>query len=344
MRVVVHAPNIHQGGGAVLLAALMAPTAVALPRLVIVDERYVMPGNTGVDVVVKRIRPTLSSRVGAEWYLRQTTTAKDVVLCLGNLPPLFRLRARVTLFAQNRLLIDNIPLDQYRWMTRLRILAERLWLRARLGNVQRVLVQTCTMQRLVANSLGLRADVLPFLPATAGKPGSAKQAGDAVKNYDFLYVSSGEPHKNHMRLIAAWKLLAEENVRPHLGLTLCPIRDVELCRLVADARATHDVNITNIGPVPREHIHEFYAQAEAFIYPSTLESFGLPLLEATAAGLPIVAAELDYVRDLLDPAQTFDASSPLSIGRAVKRQLGISDQKSIPVDARAFLHAVLEDT
>ena len=57
------------------------------------------------------------------------------------------------------------------------------------------------------------------------------------------------------------------------------------------------------------------------IFPSTSESFGLPLIEATHAGLPILASELDYVRDVCSPVQTFDPTSPVSIARAVKRFL-----------------------
>jgi glycosyltransferase involved in cell wall biosynthesis len=57
------------------------------------------------------------------------------------------------------------------------------------------------------------------------------------------------------------------------------------------------------------------------IFPSILESFGLPLVEASLMGLPIISSELDYVRDVCVPVQTFDPHSPVSIARAVKRFL-----------------------
>ena len=41
------------------------------------------------------------------------------------------------------------------------------------------------------------------------------------------------------------------------------------------------------------------------------ESFGLPLLEASSIDLPIIASESDYVRDVCEPAQTFDPNSYL---------------------------------
>ena len=77
------------------------------------------------------------------------------------------------------------------------------------------------------------------------------------------------------------------------------------------------------------------------IYPSTLESFGLPLLEARAAGLPIITGELDYVRDIVDPDETFDPNSPLSMARAVKRFLGRPERRLPADDAERFLERLL---
>jgi hypothetical protein len=59
------------------------------------------------------------------------------------------------------------------------------------------------------------------------------------------------------------------------------------------------------------------------------------------AGLPILAPELDYVRDVCVPIQTFDPHSPVSIARAVKRFLGQPDptvELSTPAE---FWHALL---
>jgi glycosyltransferase involved in cell wall biosynthesis len=71
-----------------------------------------------------------------------------------------------------------------------------------------------------------------------------------------------------------------------------------------------------------------------------LESFGLPLIEARQAGLPILASELDYVRDVVDPEQTFDPDSPMSIARAVKRFLGVEVTPIPLLSASQFLESV----
>lgn len=85
--------------------------------------------------------------------------------------------------------------------------------------------------------------------------------------------------------------------------------------------------IVNHGQLDTEPLRTLYHQGDALIDASTLESFGLPLIEAKLAGLPVIAPELDYVRDVIVPDQTFDPGSPRSIARAVKRFLGLSDDR-----------------
>ena len=80
------------------------------------------------------------------------------------------------------------------------------------------------------------------------------------------------------------------------------------------------------------------------IFPSTSESFGLPLVEAAHLGLPILAPELDYVRDVCSPVQTFDPTSPLSIARAVKRFLKVPEPELSLRSQQEFWDELLLDS
>jgi len=64
------------------------------------------------------------------------------------------------------------------------------------------------------------------------------------------------------------------------------------------------------------------------------------LIEARQAGLPVLAAELDHVRDVIDPEQTFDPESSVSIARAVKRHMAIKESALHLLTAKEFLHIV----
>ncbi len=314
MTLIIHAPNIHQGGGRALLVPLLE--AVTGPCVAILDARLHLPAALPPDLVVMRVFPTLTGRLVAEWRLQRLARAGDVVVCFGNLPPLFQNRGRVKVFLQNRYLFGRRNFSAFRWSVRLRLLAERFWLRTRLTKSMQVFVQTPTMARELAMESGLHACVLPFSPGVAPSTVTGERQW-----FDFIYVATGEPHKNHRNLVEAWKLLAKDGLSPSLCLTLDHEKDRCLLTWVElQARADH-LLIENIGLISRQEIERLYLESGALIYPSSLESFGLPLLEAAAAGLPILASELDYVRDVSVPVQTFDPKSPVSIARAVRRFL-----------------------
>jgi len=103
---------------------------------------------------------------------------------------------------------------------------------------------------------------------------------------------------------------------------------------------TKGLRIHTLGVLPHDQLLALYRESKALIYPSGFESFGLPLVEAKMAGLPVLAPELDYVRDIVNPVESFDPSSPISIARAVKRFLNEKHSTFKLVDAQSFLNHV----
>jgi len=95
-----------------------------------------------------------------------------------------------------------------------------------------------------------------------------------------------------------------------------------------------------MGFLPHQELLLLYSSTRYLIYPSLYESFGIPLLEAKQAGLYIVAAELDYVRDSVNPDQSFDPNSAVSIARAIKRSLGVSEGPPAVLNADEFLSKI----
>jgi glycosyltransferase involved in cell wall biosynthesis len=337
MKLIVHAPNLHQGGGRALLVPLLV-AAEGQSMQAILDARLGLPHGFPESRVAMRVAPSLMGRVAAERRLRELAGADDTVLCFGNLPPLFPVRGRVILFLQNRYLLTRRRLSGFGLGTRLRITAERRWLRARVKAATDVIVQSPSMAREAKRELGVTARVLPFIPGTLPAPAPAPAL--RTPRYDFLYVASGEPHKNHRALVEAWRILALEELRPGLCLTLDPAIDQGLLSWIEAQAQASQLRIENAGPLSRDALEQLYGQAGALVYPSEFEAFGLPLIEAAAAGLPILAPELDYVRDVTTPAQTFDPTSPVSIARAVKRHLGKDENPARLLTPAAFLRAL----
>lgn len=339
----VHATNVHQGGGRSLLCSVIRTLAGATATVCLLDSRMVLPEGTPEGVTIRRVPPTLWHRLNAERWLARNATAEDTVLCFGNLPPLFKLRARTLVFVQNRYLIDAAGLGGFPLRVRLRLSIERLWLSAMTAHADGFVVQTPTMKRLLeARTAGrIPVRVLPFIAEPKGYARSAAQPlASEDKEHDFVYIATGEPHKNHRRLLAAWCLLAEEGLFPSLCVTLDANRYASLCGELKTLKKQHGIKVTNVGELMHQDVLELYRKADAAIYPSTFESFGLPLLEARQAGLPVLASEMDYVRDVLDPEQSFDPDSALSIARAVKRFMG-KEEPALPLlDAGGFLEQI----
>ena len=162
--------------------------------------------------------------------------------------------------------------------------------------------------------------VLPFIDAWPLVPQATDEPQQGT-TWDFIYVADGQAHKNHRTLFAAWQLLAEQGLKPRLALTLGP-RDQLVIDAMNELKRQTGAELHNLGHLPRDQVLALYQDARALIFPSTTESFGLPLVEAQHLGLPVLAPEADYVRDVCVPSQTFDPLSAVSIARAVRRFLG----------------------
>lgn len=341
MRLIVHAANIHQGGGKTLLDAIIGVLQANQNIILIVDSRMVLPLNLAQNVQVKKVFPTIIKRLLTEWWLYRNVQHNDVVLCLGNLPPLLKLIGRVKVFVQNRYLIDNIELNKLPLKVRLRLFVERLWLSSRRNNVDEFIVQTPTMQKLMLHKTKELTPVriLPFVADNAGDY-QVEISQSINKESDFVYVASGEPHKNHKNLIDAWCLLAKDGLFPKLVLTIDSLTFPDLVEWIEKKTKDYQLRVYNLESLSHSEVMQLYINTKALIYPSVFESLGLPLIEAKQMKLPILASESDYVRDILNPEQTFDPNSSISISRAVMRFLGKDNEKIILLDPQAFLEQI----
>jgi glycosyltransferase involved in cell wall biosynthesis len=333
----LHAPNVHVGGGMLLLRQFVAATGGRLGWAQL-DERArnrleIPPGTTRY--FVKR---SVAARAVAEWRLWRISAPDSVVLCFHGMPPWLPVRGRVVVFQHNRNLFGVTSLRRFPARVALRIAAERILCRMFRGHVAEYVVQTPHMQRDLERWAGeaVHISMMPFADLQAAPP----KAERGVKGFDFVYVASGDAHKNHLRLLDAWLLLGRQGIFPSLALTVEPDNQKIVDALEA-LRREHDLRLTNLGILDHQDVLALYAQAGALIFPSLGESLGLPLLEAAHAGLPIIASERDYVRDVVTPAETFDPESSVSIARAVRRFLQCPESPVKVVSAGKFVGHLL---
>lgn len=117
----------------------------------------------------------------------------------------------------------------------------------------------------------------------------------------FLCVSTLHPHKNLERLVRTFARFHE--TRPEFRLVLAGMRGFHaeaVDRAIRENGLAEAVRIT--GWIPREEIYQLYLDARAFVYPSTFEGFGMPVLEALAAGIPTACSSIDPLRGIAGDA------------------------------------------
>lgn len=176
-----------------------------------------------------------------------------------------------------------------------------------------------------------RADLVRLFPRVAAKTSTIPLAADAAfaeavatpghPSLDGPYVlavGTLEPRKNLERLIAAWAALPDE-VRGEHVLALVGPRGWDDAPILAAAR---QAGARLLGHVTDHELHALYAGATAFAYPSLYEGFGLPPLEAMAAGAPVLTSNISSLPEVVgDAALLVDPLDTAAIGAALTRLL-----------------------
>ena len=237
-------------------------------------------------------------------------------------------------------MVKFISLKEFKIRIRIRILIERFWFCSRLKHVKNFVVQTKSMRSILKANFYINAKVLPLVPNFNLLKKDVESNFDESQ-FDFVYIASGDPHKNHKNLINAWVELSKSGIFPSLCLTVDKAAYFELSEWIGTASKEYSLNIKDYGFVKHSKALTLYAQSKALIYPSFMESFGLPLVEASDLDMPIIASELDFVRDIVSPVQSFDPSSSTSIARAVRRYLNNPEDFIQLVNGNTFIESVL---
>lgn len=107
----------------------------------------------------------------------------------------------------------------------------------------------------------------------------------------FLFVSQWRPHKGILTLIQAFNEFKKKTGSPHLLVLAGNQKTSEMEVRQALAESPYAGDIVTPGFVPDDMLPLLYHNAEALLYPSESEGFGLPALEAMAYGTPVIAAD-----------------------------------------------------
>lgn len=253
----------------------------------------------------------------------------DCVLSVANAGAVFPTVRQYIYFHNALYLFPEYFPSSSRW-TRLLRAVQWLLIRLSMYRSQGVIVQTEAVRRVLVEKASLRPErvvvIPPGVPETLETPQSSVRANpsDGV-SLDLLYVSHPAPHKNVECLLRALALAVETVPELRLLLTMeghtfnsqtVPFDPSTYAGYVARYQAlARTLKVENsvvwTGVLTPKQVRASLRTCVALCFPSYIESFPQPLVEAMALGAPVIAADRPYAREICgDVALLADPNDP----------------------------------
>jgi glycosyltransferase involved in cell wall biosynthesis len=193
----------------------------------------------------------------------------------------------------------------------------RLWCKANLGRAARIIVVSEHVKRDIMHQFPVPSEHIQVVYLSASKRfewcASTPEFKDKYRLPDHyvLVVAATSPNKNIRRAIDAVTLAREQYSLDH-QLIVAGMRgadDAALKAYVNSNKLQHVVRF--LGYVDDTDLPQLYANAELFLWPSIMEGFGLPPLEAMRCGIPVVASNTSCIPEILGDAPIW--VNPMSV-------------------------------
>jgi glycosyltransferase involved in cell wall biosynthesis len=146
--------------------------------------------------------------------------------------------------------------------------------------------------------------------------GTAAEPPPGISGTYLLFVSTLEPRKNVVGVFRAFRLLVEWGYQGDLVLVGRWGWRTDAIRHELETSPVRE-RICPLDYVDRPQLAALYRGADALLFPSWLEGFGLPLVESMACGTPVVTSGTTAMPEIAGPAAVYvDPESPHSIASA----------------------------
>jgi glycosyltransferase involved in cell wall biosynthesis len=203
-----------------------------------------------------------------------------------------------------------------------------------------------TPSRSTAEDVLSRTDVDPaklrVVPLAASLPQGTLSSEEVlarlkVRGPYVLFVGTLEPRKNLVRLVRAYRRVAATGV-PH-ALVLAGPLGWQHEPLMRELALQGPGEIVMTGRITDDELDALYRAADAFVYPSLFEGFGLPVLEAMVRGVPTITSTTSSLPEVAgDAALGVDPRSIRDLARTIERvvtDVGLADDLARRGRARA---------
>jgi glycosyltransferase involved in cell wall biosynthesis len=217
------------------------------------------------------------------------------------IPPLARARAVVTIHD-----IIHVLYPQF-LPNRAALLYARVMIRRALRRADRIITVSYNSKRDLVDYFGIppaRVDVIyngvagKFLPEVSREECERVAARYGLPRPYLLFLGGEKPHKNVRNVLRAFAEARRERALPH-ALVLAGPMPKNRSRVEALIAALDlESRVVRPGVVPEEDLPGLFAGADAFLYPTLYEGFGLPVVEAMACGTPVLTSSTSALQEI----------------------------------------------
>jgi glycosyltransferase involved in cell wall biosynthesis len=137
-----------------------------------------------------------------------------------------------------------------------------------------------------------------------------------------LFVGNIKPHKNLKNLLLAYKILLDKNIK--IGMVATGkkegfiVSDEGIKTIMNENKILAD-NVVFTGYIDGDQLPAIYKMADVFVFPSFYEGFGIPPIEAMAAGTPVIVSREASLPEVCGDAALYcDASAPEDIADKIE--------------------------
>lgn len=175
-----------------------------------------------------------------------------------------------------------------------------------LSSDNKIIVQTDWMKRAAAKKLKkIKYENIHIIkPAVKELKTSVNRENIFDKShYNIFYPAMGYVYKNHRVLVQALKIIREkykehyENLRIYFTLGNSSDYDKKILDKVREWNL--EDKIIFMGKIPYDAVLNGYSSCDLMVFPSYIETFGLPLIEAAQYGNPIIASDREFSREVI---------------------------------------------
>jgi glycosyltransferase involved in cell wall biosynthesis len=300
-RILVNALSMSQGGGRSyvvnLLRELRRDDRGFRFTLVATPEQLAALDPTGIEVEAVRLPEgpralrlparILYEEIALPWRSRRF----DLLYCLADISPPIA-PVPVVVLMRNLNIYDRRFYDDARTRTLFRL--------ARIGapRARFAIFPSQAAADAIRTTIPIREDRVAVVPY-----GVSEAAFDAVEPFQsdvpYLFLPAApERHKNIETLIESLRYGCDPRLEVWIaGDSLLDPGHTRALETLAQDLGLRD-RVRFLGPVPYAELLAYYRGAAAFVFPSRIETFGHPLLEAMLAGTPVVASDIPTFREI----------------------------------------------